>query len=110
MILVNFFNCPFKILFEFLILMQGKQLAFEFHLSIQKMRENHSSFLIVPLYALEAFQEPLESSSLFSKENRGRSSIFKKCERIPVYSTSNRKKEKFKKCERIRPKKEGPIS
>ena len=35
---LNFFKCPFNILFIFKIIMQGAQIAFEFHLSFQKMR------------------------------------------------------------------------
>jgi len=48
-------------------------------------------------YALEAIQKPIESSPNFSKEKRVPTSLvptpfFKNCERILVYSSTNREK------------------
>jgi len=37
---LNFFNCPFNILFIFEIFKHGTQMAFEFHLSLQNLREH----------------------------------------------------------------------
>jgi len=36
---LNLLNCPFNILFKFLILKQDTRLAFEFHLYFQKLQE-----------------------------------------------------------------------
>jgi len=45
------------------------------------------------VYAHEAFQMSLKSPSFFSKANREPISLFKNCEKIPVYSLANGKKE-----------------
>ena len=49
-----------------------------------RLSANLSLFLIVPLYALVAFQKPIEIPPLFSKDNRETISNFNKCERTPV--------------------------
>ena len=44
------------------------------------------------VYALEAFQMPIEMSFNFSKANGVSIPLFKSCESIPLYSSTNRKK------------------
>ena len=56
-----------KILFNFEILQQGTQIAFDLHSSFQKLREKLSPLLKSVLNALEAFQTPLRSPSHFLK-------------------------------------------
>jgi len=49
------------------------------------------------MYALEAFQKPLESASHFSKANRELISILKKCERThqPIEKGHNKSAKEF---------------
>ena len=50
---LNFFKCPFNILFNLKIRMQGTQIAFQFHLSFQKMRDHKlldSFFLLTDFF------------------------------------------------------------
>ena len=86
MLVLIFFNCPFNILFIFEILMQGTQIALQFQSSFQKVRED------LFMYALEAIQKPIESSPNFLKDNSVPTRLLKNCERIPVYSSTNRRK------------------
>ena len=57
-------------LFIFKILLPGTQIAFEYYLSVQNLRENLSPLLKVYLYALKAFQMSIEILSHLLKAKR----------------------------------------